>query len=174
MHFVMGTQLCETARLGTNQVIGQVDIKGFIANRRPGTEHRMPEPERLALADIDAGHAGRQDRPDDIEQILLARNSQRALKLRIAIEMIFDRPLAAARDKHQTGHTRLDRLFNRILDQRFVDDGHHLLGHGLGCGQKARAPASNGKDGSADWSLHVESPDFLLLPTRGNHSQYGR
>ena len=40
-----------------------------------------------------------------------------------------------------------DRLFDRVLDDRLVDQRQHLLGLRLGGGKEAGAPAGGGEDG---------------------------
>ncbi len=64
--------------------------------------------------------------------------------------MILERALAAPGDEDDLFDPGLQRLFDRILDQRLVDDGQHLLGHRLGRGQKPRAQASDGKNSLSD------------------------
>ena len=50
------------------------------------------------------------------------------------------------------------RLFDSILNQRFVDDGKHLLGDRLGGRQKAGAQAGDREDGFAQFLDHVSTP----------------
>ena len=64
--------------------------------------------------------------------------------------MILQRALAAAGDEDDLLDPGRQRLFDRILDQRLVDDGQHLLGHRLGGGQKPCAQPRDGEDGLAD------------------------
>ena len=47
----------------------------------------------------------------------------------------------------------LARLVDHVLHDRAVDDGQHLLRHGLGGGQEAGAETGDGEDGFAD-ALH--------------------
>ncbi len=67
------------------------------------------------------------------------------------VEMILDGALGTAGDEDHVGDARRHGFFHRVLDQRLVDDGHHLLGTGLGGRQEARAHASHGKDGFGDF-----------------------
>ena len=50
-----------------------------------------------------------------------------------------------------------DRLLDRVLDDRLVDERQHLLGLRLGGGQEPGAPAGGGEDGFAD--AHRTSTD---------------
>ena len=52
----------------------------------------MPEPERLALADVYAGDAARQYAAHETQQLLLSRAFQGALQIRIAVEVVFAWP----------------------------------------------------------------------------------
>ena len=45
---------------------------------------------------------------------------------------------------------RRDRLFDRVLDDRLVDEGQHLLGLRLGRRQEASSPAGGRKDSFAN------------------------
>jgi hypothetical protein len=74
------------------------------------------------------------------------------------VEMILDRALAAPGDEDHLLDPRLQRLIDRILDQRPVDDRQHLLGHRLGGGQETRAKAPDGEYGLAQGLEHSDSP----------------
>ena len=65
------------------------------------------------------------------------------------VEMFDQRGLAAAGDHAELLDAGGARFFDRILDQRLVDDGQHFLGRRLGGGQEAGAQAGDGKDGFA-------------------------
>jgi hypothetical protein len=70
--------------------------------------------------------------------------------------MVRDDVLAAPCYEDELFDTCFLRLFDRELDDRLVDDGQHLLGHGFCGGQKSRAHAGDGKDGFLDeqWFGH--------------------
>ena len=107
----------------------------------------MPQTERFGLADVNAGHARRDDITNGGEQFVLAGLRERALELGIGIEVIFDRSLGCPGYEDQLGRTCGDGLLDRVLDQRLVDDGEHFLGTRLGCRQKTGAPACHRKYG---------------------------
>ena len=46
--------------------------------------------------------------------------------------MVLDGALATAGDDQDLGDAGLDGLFHNILDHRFVHDGEHFFGDGLG------------------------------------------
>ena len=119
----------------------------------------MAKAERRRLANVNAGRVGRQDAPQQLDQLLLALLRERRLELGITVEMILDRALGTARDEDQESGTRGERLFRRILDQRLVDDRQHLLRARLGGGQEARATPGYGKYRESDrcGSAHVGS-----------------
>ena len=62
------------------------------------------------------------------------------------------------------------RFFNRILNQRLVDDGQHFLGAGLGGRQKTRAHTRDRKYGFS-YFLHVSS--LLVLGCKNSMSVPG-
>ena len=66
------------------------------------------------------------------------------------IEMVLDDALAASRDEHKLLYSRFLRFLDRILHQGLVDDGQHLLWHGLAGRQKTRAHSSDREHGLAD------------------------
>jgi hypothetical protein len=68
--------------------------------------------------------------------------------------VVLDGALGPARDKHQLGNARRDRLFNSILDDGLVDDGQQFLRHCLGGGKEPGAQASDGKDSLSDRITH--------------------
>ena len=68
----------------------------------------------------------------------------------MAVEMVLDDALVAAGDEDEMLDPGGARLVHHVLDDRPVDDRQHLLGHGLGRRQEARAETGNGKNGLAD------------------------
>ncbi len=64
--------------------------------------------------------------------------------------MVLDDVLAAAGDEDELLDPGFPGFLDGILDDRLVDDRQHLLGHGLGGGQKAGAHAGDRKDGFAN------------------------
>ncbi len=72
--------------------------------------------------------------------------------------MVLDRRLVAAGDHDEMLDPGLPRLVDRVLDDRAVDDGEHLLGHRLGRRQEAGAEAGDGKDGGAEAMRHDGDP----------------
>ena len=74
-----------------------------------------------------------------IEELLFFALAQRRLKLKGGIEMILDRVLGAARDEIELLDAGSLGLFDRVLDQRLVDNRQHLLRHRLGRRQKTGA-----------------------------------
>ena len=81
-----------------------------------------PRPERRRLADVHARSPARQNAAQRVEQFLLALRLQHGLEFRIAVEMILDGALGAAGDEHQRVGAGGQRLVDRILNERLVDD----------------------------------------------------
>ncbi len=72
----------------------------------------------------------------------------------LLVEMILDDALVAAGDEDEMLDPGLARLIDGKLDDRPVDDGQHLLGHGLGGRQEPGAKTGHGKDGFLDRARH--------------------
>src|SRR5690606_34608369 len=70
---------------------------------------------------------------------VLATFGQGVVELELDVEMVLYGRLVAARDEDEVLDPGLACLVDAILDHRAVDDGEHLLGNGLGGGQKAIA-----------------------------------
>ena len=68
--------------------------------------------------------------------------------------------LAAAGDDDDLGAAGGDGLFDAVLDQGLVDQAEHLLGDGLGGGQKTSAHASGRKDSLANFHGHLKRSPF--------------
>ena len=68
--------------------------------------------------------------------------------------MVLDRRFGAAGDEDELLDAGRLRLLDRILDQRLVDDRQHLLGHGLGGRQEARAEAADREYRLANALIH--------------------
>ena len=87
--------------------------------------------------------------------------------------MVGDHALVAAGDEDEMLDPRLARLVHHILQRRAVDDGQHLLRHGLGGGEESRAEAGDGEDSFAERIYHATTFRFpqpwrsLTFPIRG-------
>ncbi len=64
--------LRQAARLAGNEIIREMDEEWLIAYRWPGTQNCVPESERLALPNVNAGDAGRHYAANGLQQIILA------------------------------------------------------------------------------------------------------
>ena len=118
--------------------------------------HRVPEPERIALAHVvDVGEVGRE--LHFLQQVVLAVAFEVVLELEVAVEVVFDRALVAARDDEDVGEAGAHRFFDDVLDRGPVDDRQHLLGRALRGRQEARAEPGGGDHGLAHWA-HTEPP----------------
>ena len=59
------------------------------------------------------------------------------------VEVILQRGFAAAGHEHDVLDAGGQRLFDRVLDQRLVDDRQHFLGYRLGRRQEPGAQAAD-------------------------------
>ena len=134
------------------QHVGQQQRERLVADDLARAPHGMAEAERRLLAG-EARLAGRRQLAQKLLELLgLAAFGQRALELELAVEMVLDDALVAAGDEDEMLDAGRARLVDHMLDHRPVDDRQHLLGHGLGGGQKAGAEARYRKYGLANAS----------------------
>src|SRR5262249_43305404 len=96
-------------------------------------------------------------------------------ELERAVKMIVDGTLAAAGDKEELLDAGCLRLFDRVMNERFVDDRQHLLRHRLGGRQKAGSQPGHRENGFANWPVHIvlERVRAALSKCRG-HRVTGR
>ena len=64
--------------------------------------------------------------------------------------MIFDGAFSAAGDDDNVFDARGDRFFDRILNERLVDQRQHLFGRGFGGGKEPGPKAGSGNDRFSD------------------------
>src|SRR5262245_23050225 len=81
------------------------------------------------------------------------------------VEVIFDRGLAATGDEDEVLDAGGARLLDGVLDQRFVHDRQHFLGHGLGGREKAGAQPPDGED-RLTYALHEGFPNPVAERSR--------
>jgi hypothetical protein len=103
-----------------------------------------------AVRRLDLSFPGREPAAQLLCQLRLALRVEQFLKLGIGVEVIFDGPLRSASDEDQPRGSRRQGLFDRILDQWFVDHRQHFLGACLGGRQKARTAAGHRENRSPD------------------------
>ena len=110
----------------------------------------MAKPEGGLLAGETRLTRLRQVTVERFQLALLAAHFQRVLEFKLAVEMVFDDALVAARHEDEELDAGSTRLVHHMLDDRPVDDGQHFLGHRLGGGQEPGAEAGDGEHGLAD------------------------
>jgi hypothetical protein len=72
----------------------------------------------------------------------------------------FDGAFGTTRHKDELRHTRIQRLFNRILNQRLIDNREHFLRARFRCRQESGATPGNRKNRSPDHGPHWLSPSL--------------
>ena len=105
----------------------------------PRAPYRMSKSGRLLLADIHHRPGVVQHGFDNIQRLVLALCGEGGFQLEGVVEMIFDGGLVAACYENEFLDAGLGGFLHSVLDQRFIDDGQHFLGHGLGGRQEAGA-----------------------------------
>src|SRR5678815_1814017 len=93
----------------------------LIADRRSRAQHCVPQTQRLALSDVDAGCVRRDDVANGLQHLLVARRFEGALQLGVAVEVILDRALRTAGYEHELPDARFKRFLHRVLNERLVD-----------------------------------------------------
>ena len=151
--------------VGVDQVVREVHEERRIAHGRLGAQHGVAEAQRRGLADVDAGAHTKAARSCSIfSSSLLPCLQQQVLEFAVGIEMIFDGALGRAGDEHQAARAGGQRLFHRILNEWFVDDGQHLLGLALVAGRNrvlGRQPEKRQRRrGSSSLDWHKGSGPF--------------
>ena len=126
-----------------HQHIRQHHREGCIAHDRPRAVHRMPQPQRPALAHRSDLQLGWRDVAQHLQQFLLAPALQLRFQFVVHIEVILDGLLAGMGYQHDFIDTRGQRLFHHVLDHRLVHHRDHLLGNRLAGRQKARTQPCN-------------------------------
>ncbi len=148
--------LLEAGDLGVDDVIGEEDGEGFVADEFAGHEDSMAEAESFFLANVgDVDHIG--DGAHDLEQIRFVALFQHAFELIADIEVIFDGLLAAAGDDEDLIAAGGHGFFDAVLDDGLIDQRKHFLGLSFSCGQEAGAEACGGEYGFADFHGHKGS-----------------
>ena len=117
--------------LRLHQHIGQQQREGLIADQIARAPDRVAEPKRLIL-NGKAGLSGvRQAGGEQLQLSQFAALFKGAFQLDLPGEVIFDDALAGAGDEDEMLDARRARFLHHMLDDGFVDDGEHFLGHDL-------------------------------------------
>ena len=132
------------------QHVGKQQREGLIADDLARAPHGMTKPQRRLLAREARLARVRQITQQQIELVLLAALFQRPLELELAVEVILDDSLVAAGHEDEVLDAGRARLVHDVLNHGAVDDGQHLLRHGLGGREETRAQPCNGEHGLAD------------------------
>ncbi len=159
-------QLLHRRRVRIDHIVAEDDREGLVADELARDEHRVPEAERFALADVGEVDQVR-DLADFSELIALAARFEEAFELDRHVEMVFDRVLAASRHQDDVVDPGGDRLFDAVLNDRLVDERQHFFRLRFGRRKEARAQAGGGKNGFADvirWRCHESNGSRGLGP----------
>src|SRR5690606_14936270 len=124
---------------GVDQVVRQQDQEGLVAHNGGSAQHGMAQTQRTWLAGVNTADMAGNDVLNGIQQFQLVLAFQFVFQFRDAVKVIFNGSLVAASDKDQFCDSSGDSLFDSVLNQWFVDNRQHFLGHGLGGGQKTCA-----------------------------------
>jgi hypothetical protein len=109
-----------------HDVVAEQNRERLVADMLTRDRDGVTEAQRVALTDVvDVGQV-----VDDayvVEHVELAGLLEVVLELEVAVEVVLDRVLAAARDDEDVAQARRHRFLHHVLDRRLVDNGQHLL-----------------------------------------------
>jgi hypothetical protein len=151
-------------RRGVVEHIGQQQCKRLVADDLARAPDSVAKAERGLLARKAGLAGGRLIALQVVEFGGLAAFGERALKLELAVEVIFDNALVSSGYKDEMFNSGGARLVNDMLKDRTVDNRQHFFRYGLGGREEACAEASNRKNSFSDWfdiSAHDSLPAFL-------------
>ena len=71
--------------------------------------------------------------------------------------MIFNRAFFAPGNDQDRFDSRSNGFFDRVLNQRLIDERQHLFRRSFGCGQKSGSQSGGGKNGFANFLFHMNT-----------------
>ena len=132
-----------------HDVVTEQDGERLPADEVLRHEHRVPEAKLLSLVDERDGPE-LADAPDRAQHLDVAAILQPAFELRARVEVVLDRAASAGDDDDDLLDPAGDCLLDGVLDDRPIDERHHLLGDRLRRREEAGAEARGGQDGLSD------------------------
>ena len=130
-----------------DKVVGQQDGKGTVAHDGLGAEDGMPQPHRHFLTDVGNAHVARLDAAHQLQEFFFAALFQLCFQLVGDVVVFGNCPFVAACYEDHVADARFVGFFDRVLNQRFIDDRQHFFRRCLGRGQKARAKSGDREHG---------------------------
>ena len=132
-------------RLADDYVVAVEHGEGLVAGKGAGEADGRARAAHFGLADEE--HVGKAGNAQNLFELLcLAALFELCLQLRAAVEMALDQLLAARDDDEYVLNPARGGFLHQKLDGRLVDNGHELLGQGLGQRQHARPVSRRGDD----------------------------
>ena len=129
-----------------HEVVAQEDEEGLARRFAGGAQDRMAQ--ALGIVLVGEGHGQGAGCVHGIGLGILAVVAQVGLKVGVRREIMLDLGFLTGVDDHgPVDAGGLEGLLHDILDDRLVENGQELLGHGLGGRQKAGTEARSGDDG---------------------------
>ena len=156
--------LPQDRRSAVDQVIGQDHGKHLVVDRGLSAQHRVPQPERLGLPDVNAVDRFGDDFLDQLQQLALPARGELRLDLVGLVEVILDGALVSPRNEHHVANSRRHGFLDGVLNERLVDNRHHFLWARLGRREETAAHAGHGEDGFRYFSQDLDSSNILRRP----------
>ena len=152
--------MLEAGNFGVDDIVGEKDGEGFVADQFARHQDRVAEAEGFFLADVgDVNHVG--DGADDLQQVGFSALFEHAFEFVADVEVIFDGLLAAAGDDEDLVAAGGHGFFDSVLDDGLIDQREHFFGLGFGGGQEARSEAGGGEYGFADFHLRHKGGRYV-------------
>src|SRR5688500_11847152 len=140
-----------------HHVVRQEHGERLVAHEILRHQHRVAEAELLPLVDERDG-AELADAPDGAQHLDVAALLQPPFERRVRVEVVLDRAASGGDHDDDLLDSRRHRLLDRVLDDRSVDERHHLLGDRLRRREESGAESRRGQDGFSYAHSDREAP----------------
>src|ERR1035441_191049 len=151
--------LARAGRFGVDDIVGQHYRERLIAHQFHGAQDGVSQSQGFLLPGVrNVDHVG--DVAHDGKQILLAPRFKHVFQLEADVKMIFDGAFAAAGDDNDVLNSGMQRLFDTVLNEGFVDQRQHLHRLRLGGGQERPAKPPGREYGFANLGSHYPQYAF--------------
>ena len=125
--------LFEAGDFGVDNVVGEQDGEGFVADHFAGHEDGVAEAESFFLADVGDVIMSEMERTI-LQQVGFAALFEHVFEFVADIEVVFDGLLAAAGDDEDLVAAGGHGFFDPVLDDGLIDQREHFFGLSFGCG----------------------------------------
>ena len=151
--------------LGGDHRIAQQNGERFATHVMQRAEHGVAQAFHLFLPDkMNLGHLG--DAANGFKLLSLVLVGQLVFQLKVAVEVLFDGPLALSDHHQNVRNARGHGLFDHVLNHGRIHDREHLLGLGFRGRKEASPESGGGYDGFAYRVFVVHGSSSMVLRIR--------